>query len=328
MDALPVKFGGFLDTYYAFDFNQPKNHERAFTTQPVKHNEFNINLAYFDATLKKETTRARVALQWGTSVEKNTRHEPDESLTIFQEAYVGKRVGEKSWIDGGIFFGNIGAESWISKDNWTYSRALNLDYVPYYSAGVRLEHHLNEEETFQFQVLNGWQIYSENNQSKALAMQYKKGAFTYNNFFGDEEVVSPKPRFRGYHNFIFQWLPNDAWGFLGAIDFGHQSQQTNDGVDGWFATSLTIRRKLNEKESLAFRMEYYADPHQANVLTNTPNGFQVTSASMNYDQKLDENSLWRTELRGYKSKDEIYPEGSHSKNDLDGFIVTSLSFWF
>lgn len=337
---LPVKFGGFLDTYYAYDFNNPKDHEREFTTQPVRHNEFNVNLSYFEAVLAQEKTRGRLALQFGHSVIKNSATEPTEGETsgpqdakYFQEAYVGKKIGPDTWVDIGIFLGNIGAESWISKDNWTYTRALNLDYVPYYSAGVRFEHTLDAKQSVQFQILNGWQNMSENNQGKAVGMQYKnvlseKLTFIYNNFFGDEEVVSDRPRFRAYHNFILKWLHDEKWQYLAAFDVAHQSQQTNDGVDGWFATTLTIRRILTPEKSMAFRIEYYGDHHQANVVTATPNGFQVASASINFDQKIDHNVLWRTELRGFSSKDEIYPAGTNSKNELDGFLVTSLSAWF
>jgi hypothetical protein len=173
-DESPVKYGGFIDTYYAYDFNNPKDHERAYTTQPVRHNEFNINLAYLEAVLKKEKTRGRLALQYGHSVTKNTVLEPRQGATsgaqdtkIFQEAYVGTKIGEQTWIDAGVFLGNIGAESWISKDNWTYTRALNLDYVPYYSAGVRLEQQLDQKQSVQLQLLNGWQNMSENNQGSS-----------------------------------------------------------------------------------------------------------------------------------------------------------------
>ncbi|MGE3609565.1 MAG: outer membrane beta-barrel protein [Bacteriovoracaceae bacterium] len=345
-DEIPLKIGGLIDTYYAYDFNAPSNHEREFTTQPVRHNEFNINLAYLDATIKKDKTRARFAYQIGQSVNKNTVGEPrlgatsgPEDAKHIQEAFIGKRIGEKTWVDGGIFLGNIGAESWISKDNWTYSRALNLDYVPYYSAGVRLEHQIDSQQSVQFQILNGWQNMSENNHAKAIGMQYKnqvseRTTFTYNNFLGDEQVVpNPKTsqfnsRFRGYHNFIVQFLKNDEWNFLGAIDIGHQAQQNNNGVDVWGASTLTVRKVINKIEAVAFRAEYYNDRHQANVVTNSRNGFQVVGASMNYDQKIDSDALWRTELRGFSSKDKIYPKGSKYTSKLDGFLVTSLTFWF
>lgn len=335
-----VKFSGFIDTYYSYDFNNPKNHERAYTTQPVRHNEFNVNLAYFDASIKKEKTRGRLALQYGQSVTKNTTSEPTQGSTsgpadakVFQEAYVGTKVGEKTWVDMGIFLGNIGSESWISKDNWTYSRALFLDYVPYYSSGVRLDHQFNERESGQLQLLNGWSNMSENNHGKAVGMQYKNILgqsliFTYNNFFGDEEVVSVRPRFRAYHNFILQWLATEEWQFLYSFDVGHQSQQDNKGIDPWYATALTVRRILNQKQSIALRSEYYNDRHQANVSTTTPNGFQVLGASMNFDQKLEENTLWRTEIRGFYSTDKIYPANNSGTNRLDGLVTTSLSMWF
>lgn len=345
-EELPVKLGGFIDTYYAYDSNNPSSHEREFTTQPVRHNEFNINLAYFEAVLKREKTRGRLALQYGQSVTKNTVGEPTLGSTsgpqdakVFQEAFVGKKIGPKTWIDAGIFLGNIGAESWISKDNWTYTRALNLDYVPYYSAGVRLDHQFNEKQSGQIQILNGWQNMSENNNAKAIGMQFKqtlgqRTVFTYNNFLGDEKVVpNPKTlkfnsRFRGYHNFILQFLMSDKWQFLYAFDFGHQSQQNNNGVDGWVASAFTVRRVLNEEQSIAVRAEYYNDRHQANIVTNTNNGFQVSGLSMNFDQKLDENAMWRTEVRGFHSKDKIYPRGTTYLNRMDGFLVTSLSMWF
>lgn len=334
-----VTIGGFIDTYYAWDFNQPKDHERKFTTQPVRHNEFNVNLAYIEANIKRETTRGRLALQYGNSVTKNTAAEPKQGQTsgpqdakIFQEAFVGKRIGEKTWIDGGIFLGNIGAESWISKDNFTYTRALNLDYVPYYSAGIRIEHALSEKESFQFQILNGWQNMSEDNQGKAIGTQYKrhlseKAIFTYNTFFGDEEQTFQSPRFRGYHNFILSYNASSSWQFLGAFDIGHQAQKTNHGVDAWYATTFTARRVLSELDALAARIEWYNDRHECNVRTNTPDGFQVSGASVNFDRKLDEKSLWRTELRGFYSKDEIYPVGSGRFQRLNGFLVTSLSLW-
>lgn len=339
---LPVKFGGFVDTYYAYDFNAPSDHEREFTTQPVRHNEFNVNLAFIEATLNQKETRGRLALQFGQSVTKNTAGEPKEGSTsgaqdskVFQEAFVGKKVAPKTWVDAGIFLGNIGAESWISKDNWTYSRALNLDYVPYYSAGVRIDHEFSATRRGQLQISNGWQNMSENNSGKAIGMQFKEIindslTFTYNNFLGDEEVVPDqrtskfRPRFRAYHNFILQWNASERWQYLWAFDVGHQSQQANNGVDGWGATTMTVRRLLDELRSIAMRAEYYVDPLQANVVTGTQNGFRVYGLSVNYDQKLDQNALWRTELRGFKSEDKIYPQGRNGKNEYDGYLVSSL----
>ena len=63
-------FGGFLDTYYGFDFSEPSG-DRSFTTQAVRHNEFSINLAYVDVRLDREKVRGRLAFQAGSSVYSN-----------------------------------------------------------------------------------------------------------------------------------------------------------------------------------------------------------------------------------------------------------------
>ncbi len=319
-----VKTSGFLDTYYAWDFNRPQNNKRLYTTQPDRHNEPGINLVYGDVVLDRENVRGRLALQAGNSVTRNTEVE-NRDLRYIQEAFVGTKISEKTWIDAGVFLGHIGAESWVSKDNWTYTRAINLDYVPYYATGLRVTH-----ENFQVYLMNGWQNIREDNKAKALGIQWKKNfrenlKFTYNNFFGDEEVVSSRARFRAYHNFVLQWNRDERWQYLSAFDFGHQSQQKNSGVDPWWAVTFTARRILDEIRSVAMRVEYYSDPHEANIRTRERRGFQVAGASVNFDQKLARNVLWRNEVRGFSSRERIYPGKNQTRSYLDSFFVTSLS---
>jgi hypothetical protein len=71
-----VARGAFVDGYYAFDFNRPRDLDRAYTTQPARHNEFNANLAFVEATLSGSRVRGRLALQAGTSVQANYAGEP------------------------------------------------------------------------------------------------------------------------------------------------------------------------------------------------------------------------------------------------------------
>lgn len=323
-----TQVSGYLDTYYAYAANKPNGQRRSFTTQPVRHNEPNINLGFVDIVTKSEEFRGRFALQGGNSVDRNYATEHDDTKHI-QEAYAGIKVGDKTWIEGGIFFGNIGMESWISRDNWTYSRSLMLDNVPYYSAGLRLEHEISQTDKFQFQILNGWQNISETNNAKAIGMQYHKiirsdFIFTYNNFLGDENVYEgQKIRFRTYHNFIFKYVPVGPWQYMGSFDVGEQSQQDKSGLDVWFATSLVVRRIIDDIKSLAMRLEHYSDSHQSNVFTGTPKGFQVSGASLNLDTLIRSNILFRNEVRALYSHDAIY--STHSGNrHLDSFFVSSL----
>lgn len=320
----PVKLGAFIDTYYAYDFEHPPGSKRAYATQPLRHDQPDLNLSHIEAVLETRRVRGRLALQAGDSVDRNYNVAGERKL--FQEAYLGYLVGEKTWIDAGIYFGHIGSENWISKDNWTYSRSLLSEFTPYYSTGVRISHQLSDRETLQLQVINGWQNMSENNSAKAIGFQYKTLltddlTFTYNTFFGDEEVVSSRPRFRVYHNAFIQWMLSSEWSLLYTLDLSHQAQQQKSGSDFLLASAFTARYGFSQRRSIAARIEYYDDPHQMNVVTKTPHGFEVIGASVNYDQKLRNNLLWRTELRTLNSKDAVFPTAS------DRFLVTSLSFW-
>jgi hypothetical protein len=325
----------FLDTYFAYDTNRPREKNRPYTTQSVRHNEPNINLAFAGVRLDADSYRGRFIIQTGNSVEANTPYESDD-LKYIQEAVIGKRIGEKTWLDGGISLGHLGAESWISRENWTYTRSLNLDYVPYYATGLRLSHMIDEKRSIQMHLMNGWQNIREDNKAKAVGFQFvnqcREGlTITYNNFLGDEEVTPSektgkfRPRFRGYHNLILKWDTPGEWQYLYAVDLAHESQKENDGIHLMWATTLTSRLAINETQAIASRIEYYNDSHQINVITPRGENFEVMSASVNFDQKIGAQINWRSEIRGYTSKEDIFPQGNDRPRHQNGVLITSLS---
>lgn len=334
-DKLPITFGGFIDTFYAYDLNRPANHDRAFTTQPARSNEFNVNLAYVEAKLNAERFRGRLALQVGTSVQSNYSGEPTvgsfSGPTLsrhIQEAVVGYRITDKLWIDGGIYLSHIGFESWISKENWTYTRSLMADFSPYYQSGVKATYQWTDSFTTQLHVLNGWQNISENNGNKALGLQMayvpsERLSLTYNNFYGNE--VGDRPRF--FNNFIAKVGLTDTLQVAATYDVGIQQNSEHSGNNLWQAYGAFVRYQLTPKFALTARGEQYFDKDQVIVATGTPNGFQTTAASINADMALHKQILWRSELRGFWSKDAIYP-GKTSVSPSDGILVTSLSLWF
>ena len=172
-----MAFGAFVDTYYAFDFEKPSTRNRVYTTQPARHNEFNLNLAFVEARIADERVRGRFALQTGTSVNCNYAAEANnrELAQLIQEGVVGYRLADNLWIDAGIYLSHIGLESWVSRDNWTYTRSLCSDFSPYYQTGVKATLQASSQFALQFHVLNGWQNIAETNNGKAVGLQ---AAFT------------------------------------------------------------------------------------------------------------------------------------------------------
>ena len=75
--SIRVTFGAFVDGYFAWDFGRPASFDRSFaggtpfTTQPARHDEFNVNLAYVEAKVDGSSVRGRLAFQTGTSVQSN-----------------------------------------------------------------------------------------------------------------------------------------------------------------------------------------------------------------------------------------------------------------
>jgi hypothetical protein len=330
-----VTFGGFVDSYYAYDFNRPAEFDRAFTTQPARHNEFNINLAFIDAKLTNERVRGRVALQVGTSVQSNYAGEPGIGVISggnlsrhIQEAVAGVKLAEGWWVDGGIYFSHLGFESFISRDNWTYTRSLASDYSPYYQTGVMVSGQFSPEWSGKLHVMNGWQIISENNSNKSVGLQlaYKPSSnfsITYNNFIGNEGSDNAPSQTRFFNDFIASFTLSSALQVAGIFDFGTQ-KKTDGGNAEWYVATLLGRWSLNEKVAAIGRVEYFNDKEQVIVATGTTNGFQTAGASFGIDYSPAPNIVWRTEVRGFASEDAIFPKGSGDNSKNDSFIVTSL----
>jgi hypothetical protein len=339
--AVTVAFGGFVDSYYAYDFGRPVNFDRPFTTQAARHNEFNVNLAYVEAKVTGARVRGRLALQAGTSVQSNYAGEPaigsvsGPSLSRFiQEAFAGYQITPSVWIDGGIFLSHIGLESFISRDNPTYTRSLSADYTPYYESGVRLAWQATPKLSAMIHVLNGWQNISENNQDKAVGtrVDYARSSSTtlsYYNFVGNEAASNRLRVFNGV-GFKSGLMPNFT--LQGNFDYGTQKKGQNAGSSSWWSMGLIGKLQLAPVAGVSGRVERYLDPDQVIVATGTPGGFKATTASLGVDVSPvgATRVLWRNELRGTWAGDPIFPNRSASTgvSKSNTLLVTSLALTF
>ncbi len=333
-----VTVGVFVDTYYAWDFNRPGpgNFDRSFTTQPARHDEFNVNLALVEVKVSGERTRGHLALQAGTAVQSNYAGEPrlgsisgPELARHVEEAIAGVRVAPGLWVDAGIYLSHIGQESWVSRDNPTYSRSLIADYSPYYETGVKATWSVSAKLTAQLNVVNGWQNISETNTDKAvgLRLDYASSshlALGYSNFVGNEMPDTVPSRIRVFNEGFALISAGKASVWLTA-DVGQQ-QRAGGGWSTWYGGAVIGRVKVAPSVALAGRVERYADLDGVIVATGTLNAFRVNAASLNLDVTLPGNALWRTELRGFSARDPIFPQhAGGGLSNRDGFVVSSLA---
>lgn len=339
-DTTPrTTFGAFVDAYYAYDFGRPRAIDRAFTTQAVRHNEFNVNLAFVEAKLDGARVHGRLALQAGTSVQSNYAGEytvgtvsgPSLARNI-QEAYAGLKVGRTLWIDGGIFLSHIGMESFISRDNPTYTRSLAADYTPYYEAGVRATWQTTPALTTTAVIVNGWQNIAENNQDKAVGVRLDWSAapaatLSYYDFFGNE---TGSGRLRTLNGVGARLAPTQGLTLFGNFDYGTQRRAARPGMDSWYGTALIARLQVTAPIAVSARVERYVDPAQVIVNTGKSFGFCANGASVGVDVTPAPRALWRTEVRVLGSEHPVFPNRARASGVSrdDGVAVTSLALTF
>jgi hypothetical protein len=340
--AIHLTFGGFVDSYYAYDFNRPPVLDRAYTTQAARHNEFNINLAYLDATLTGPRLHGRFAAQFGTSVQANYASEPrvgtlsgPDVSRFVQEAFIGYQLLKRLWIDGGVFFSPFGSENWISRDNWTYTRSLIADNSPYYEAGVRLTWQVTRVLEAQLHVINGWQNISETNSDKALGFRLdytpKDGVdLSYDAFAGNEAPDSARSQPRVWQELIVQLKPAPDLQLRGTFDYGMQRRTPREGSANWRGWAAIVRYQLTAVVAVAARAEGYSDPEQVIVLTAQRYGLRASGGSLNVDVTPHGRLLWRTEGRYLHASDRLFPSRTTVSGLArgDAVLVTSLGLTF
>jgi hypothetical protein len=327
-EASKTTVGGFVDAYFAYGFNDMATRDRSFTTQPLRHDEFNLNLAMIDIQHQGDGFRGRFALQTGTYVQSNLAAEP-QLLKSVLEASVGARLGEHVWVDMGIFPSHIGWEGIVSKDNWTYSRSMVSDFSPFYEAGIALTVNAGEKLTLKGCFMNGWQNISETNDSKAVGTQvsYKPSdavLLNWSTFAGNEQPDTSVSRLRLFNDLYVVLTLTDTWSLGLVFDVGFQKQPGGSSYDVWDGGALMVKCAFNDHWTIAGRAEYYQDKNGVIVPTGTPGNFQTVSGSVNVDFAPSPRFLWRAEFRIFRSKDGIYPTLSGMKKN-DGFAVISAA---
>ena len=337
--TIHVAFSGFLDGYYAYDFGKPRNIDRVLTTQAVRHNEFNINLAYVDATLTGARVRGRVAAQFGTLVQANYAAEPTignfsgpNVSRYIQEATAGYKVSNAVWVDGGVFFSPFGSENWISRDNWTYTRSIIAENSPYYEAGVKATWTIDPKWTAQLHVINGWQNISETNSSKALGARVdfapRDGlSFAYDLFVGNEQPDSMPSRLRTFNELIVGASISSKLQLRGTLDIGTQEHADGNGTGIWNGYAILARYQLTRRVALAGRVEGYSDPNQFIISTGEPYGVEATGASLGIDVAPMPKLLWRSEVKWLVARNPLFPDQTANSgiSKHDAALVSSLA---
>ncbi len=337
-----VSLGVYMDTYYGFNFNQPKSKQNTYFVSSNQHNSFQINLAYLDLKYTDKRVRARFVPAFGTYMNENYAGEKGGAKFIL-EGNVGVKLFKKKkiWLDAGVLGSPYTNESAVSKDHLMYSRSFSAEYVPYYLSGIKLTFPVGEKITFYTYLVNGWQQISDVNNQKSVGTQLeyrpnKNHLINWDTYIGDEKMLSSASDRMRYFSDIYWIFEKNKWKITSCAYAG--MQEVKDGfISGnsykmWWQANFIARYKIKENLSLSARIEYMNDPDNAVVPYVFPNyynlGFQCFSSGLSLGYAITDKCLFRLEGRFFQAGNEAFirNNGTRTETEFQGFA--NLSIWF
>jgi len=191
-----------LDTYYAYNFNNPVGRVNLLRAYDVLSNELSLNQASLVVEHAPDPGAGRrwggrLDLQFGQATDTlqgNPSNEPRPDIyrNIFQAygTYVAP-IGKGLNVDFGKWSSSLGIEGNYTKDQINYSRAFWFNFLPFYHMGVRVSLPLNDRFSLNYWIVNGTnQVEATNGFKDELfgftAKPAKSLTWTMNYYLGQE----------------------------------------------------------------------------------------------------------------------------------------------
>ena len=335
-DSLQSKltFGGYVESYYTYDFNKPEDHKRpGFIYSHHRSNELSVNLAMIKANYSNSRVRSNLALAVGSYMNANYAAEEGVWKNVY-EANLGYKLLENHelWIDAGVLPSHIGGESAIGLDNISLSRSLSAENSPYFETGARLSYTTDNGKFYLAAlVLNGWQRIQLPNSSKGMSLghqiQYKPNesiVLNSSSYYGDEGTDST----RFFHDLYVQVNINSKFNLLANWDYGIQKQPLISENFKWWNAGLQANYLFHPKLKGNARLEYFNDEDGVIFGRFDNLGTNILGYSLGIDVDLYKGLMWRTEFRGLNSTENIFTDLKSESYDKSYTVSTAIGWKF
>ena len=305
-----TELSGFVDTYYAYNFNKPAT---ACATAggvavfnclhnfDAAHNSFSLSLA--ELALEKKPTKDsrggfRIDLDYGSTASMVAAFEPG-GTTIYQniqQAYLSylAPVGNGSLqVDFGKFVTPAGFEVIESKDNWNYSRGLLFSLaIPYYHMGMRAAYSPTDKITLTGFLFNGWNNTVDNNTGKSFGISFTakpNDKFTFiENYIAGPETTGTNTPWRNLSDTVLTYTLNKKTSLAFNYDWAKDGDNQVQGV------ALYLKYQANDWFAVTPRYEFFND--RDGFTTTMPQN--LNSFTLTTEFKHKDGVLMRIEYRG------------------------------
>jgi len=311
-----VKFGGYVDGYFQFDFGKPVTGDsvngRGFD---VAHNRANLTFAQIEASLAPKPLGFTLQLFGGRGPELIHLTEPGgrHKYRWVRKAYGTYVSAGRSpvTLDFGKFDTWIGYEGIDNRFQDEYGRSFNWTYSePTYETGLRASAKLAGKLSGSVYLVQGWNEVQDGNHGKTfgLTLSYvsdAKTTLTLQNHSGDEGSLRsndagsfggigfPNAGISKVHliDLILVHQATGATRVAFNIDYASSADAPNNGH--WNGEVLYVRHQLKPAYCLAGRIERFEDTDGL----RTGSRVKLYSLTASYDYAVSDHLTGILELR-------------------------------
>jgi hypothetical protein len=315
-----ASFSGFVDTYYGYNFNQPKSQTNTLRSFDGPSNQFALNLIELNLDKPPDPTNSRLGYHLGLGFGQamNVVNSTDPAGLGFaqylKEAYVSylAPVGKGLQMDIGKFVTPHGAEVIETKDNFNYSRGLLFGYaIPYYHYGLRAKYSFNDKYSVTGFVVNGWNDIYDNNTGKTYGVTFgwnptKKISIAEGYMFGPE-TAGTNAHWRQLSDTVVTYSPTGRLTTTLNFDYGRGDRVTGIPTPVfWTGIAGYVKYAFNDLYAVATRYEYYND-HDG-FTTGTPQHLNEFTGT--FQRTVAHHLITRLEFRRDFSNRPVFTKGT------------------
>jgi hypothetical protein len=323
-----IDVGGYVDTYYGYNFNKVDPLLRSFD---VQHNTLSLSAAELNFS-KVPTADSRVGFRtdlfFGKAADLTAAYEPasdgKEIYKHLQQAYLSLLTGKVQW-DAGKFVTPMGAEVIESQDNWNYGRSILFGYaIPFYHVGARATWTATEKVSVAGYLVNGWNNASENNGDKTLGLSgtvkpSSKVTWVANYMVGKEAPADAAVRnVRNLFDTTLTLAATPKLSLMANVDYGKEGDVTWWGIAGY--------AKYQARPSWAVVGRYeYVDDSDGGFMTI---GSKAQSLTLTSDHLIAGALKARLEYRLDLTDGEYFTKSDGTKTDSQSTVTVGLVYGF
>jgi Putative beta-barrel porin-2, OmpL-like. bbp2 len=322
--ALPKWFdelavNAFVSTAYEYNSNRPTNGANSFRVFDFSDNSFNLDVAELVvqiAAAKPNDAGFRVDFDAGNSIPQITKTQ-DQTAAQFDlkqafASYIAP-LGSGLRFDVGKFVTHLGYEVIEGYDGYNdnYSRSILFGYaIPFTHTGVKASYTFSSKVAGMVEVVNGWDLLRDNNQSKSVGAQLSLTPIAplqvLLNWIGGPELPNNNHSNRNVFDLVAILKPTSTLTLGLNGDYGKEngtslvhpgSDATWKGIAGYGTLALT------NKFSVALRGETFHDEDGVRLGTGT--NATLSEGTLTPAYKFTDHVLLRGEVRYDKANQPI-----------------------